>query len=239
MKKFLLFAGLWMTTLSVNAVQLTGNYDTLIANNYRVNNNVWNDAPGTQTLEASPTTCAFTVVFSNHTKPTNGAPASYPFILKGCHWGLCTPNNPLPRQLSGLNSASTNWLTTGAPGTYNTSFDIWFNTTPTTTGQPDGQELMVWLNKQGSIQPIGSVVANNVSINGALWQVWHGGIVTSYVRLNGATTVSGLELKNFMLDAQSRGYVNPAWYLISVEAGFEIWQGGTGLKSRLFTLSIL
>ena len=34
-----------------------------------------------------------------------GAPATYPSIFKGCHWGQCTANSGLPIQVSNLGSA--------------------------------------------------------------------------------------------------------------------------------------
>jgi len=36
----------------------------------------------------------------------------------------------------------------------------------------------------------------------------------------------------------SRGYTKSSWYLIDVEAGFELWQGGAGLKTNSFSVSV-
>ncbi|HEY2128998.1 MAG TPA: cellulose binding domain-containing protein [Streptosporangiaceae bacterium] len=36
----------------------------------------------------------------------------------------------------------------------------------------------------------------------------------------------------------SRGYTKPSWYLIDVEAGFELWQGGAGLATNSFSVNI-
>ena len=33
------------------------------------------------------------------------------------------------------------------------------------------------------------------------------------------------------------GYIQKSWYLIDVEAGFELWQGGAGLATNSFTLN--
>src|SRR5256885_8769615 len=47
---------------------------------------------------------------------------------------------------------------------YVAAYDIWFNTTPTATGRPDGAELMIWLKRTGGIQPAGSKVASGAKI---------------------------------------------------------------------------
>ena len=36
----------------------------------------------------------------------------------------------------------------------------------------------------------------------------------------------------------SRGYTKSSWYLIDVEAGFELWQGGAGLATNSFSVSV-
>lgn len=53
--------------------------------------------------------------------------------------------------------------------TYNAAYDIWLDPTPRVTGQNTGAEIMVWANRQGSIQPIGSPVGT-VQLDGATWE---------------------------------------------------------------------
>ena len=36
----------------------------------------------------------------------------------------------------------------------------------------------------------------------------------------------------------TRGYTKSSWYLIDVEAGFELWQGGAGLETNSFSVNI-
>jgi cellulose 1,4-beta-cellobiosidase len=209
---------------------------------YVVQNNVWNDVNGSNCLSVDDQTGNFTVTSANHNKATNGAPAAYPSIFQGCHWGNCTNNSGMPLQVSAISRATTSWSTTQpGSGTYDVAYDIWFNSTPTTIGQPNGAELMIWLNHQGSIQPVGSVVASNVSLAGTTWNVWEGNSgwnVISYVRTSGTTSVSNLDFLALTRDAVSRGYINTGWYLIDVEAGFEPWVGGAGLGSSGFSVSV-
>jgi cellulose 1,4-beta-cellobiosidase len=206
---------------------------------YVVQNNRWNPAAtGQQCIDVNETTGAFTVSTANNSVPTNGAPASYPAIFKGCHWGNCTNNSGLPLQVSNIGTASSSWNVTMAAGTYNVAYDLWFNTTPTTTGQPNGTELMIWIGSQGSIQPIGSQVGT-VTLAGATWQVWIGNSgwnVISFRRTSNATSVN-LDLKPFINEAVARGQLQRSWYFIAAEAGFELWQGGAGVRSNSFSFS--
>src|SRR5258708_32033581 len=96
---------------------------------------------------------------------------------------------------------------------------------------------MIWLDHRGGVQPGGSQVGV-VSPAGASWDVWKasmtGWTYVAYVRQKTADSVD-LDLRAFTADAVARGAVHPAWYLIDIEAGFEIWQGGPGLATRSFS----
>ena len=52
-----------------------------------------------------------------------------------------------------------------------------------------------------------------------------------------ATSVSNLDIDQLVADAVSRGYIQTSWYLIDVEAGFELWQGGAGLATNSFSVN--
>jgi cellulose 1,4-beta-cellobiosidase len=39
-------------------------------------------------------------------------------------------------------------------------------------------------------------------------------------------------------DAARRGYLSATSYLLNVQAGFEIWQGGRGLGTESFSLNV-
>jgi chitodextrinase len=143
--------------------------------------------------------------------------------------------------VSNLGSATTSWSTVQpGSGAYDVAYDIWFNSSPTTTGQPDGTEVMIWLNSRGGVQPFGSRTGTS-SAAGMNWAVWTGQQtswkIISYVLTPGATSVSNLDLKSMINDAVARGSINPSHYLIDVEAGFEIWQGGQGLATTGFSVS--
>jgi cellulose 1,4-beta-cellobiosidase len=137
----------------------------------------------------------------------------------------------------------TSWSTTQPRGrnVYNVTYDNWFNQTPTTSGHPYGAELMIWLNHHGNVNPAGSQIASDVSIGGHSYNVWlrqwRWNTIT-YEMTTGATSVTNLDLQPLVADAVTRGYVSRSWYLISVEAGFELWRAGTGLATNSFSVNV-
>jgi hypothetical protein len=208
---------------------------------YTVQNNEWgSSAPECVTTDGN---ADFTVANSSISNATNGAPGGYPSLYKGCHWGACTTGSGLPIPVSSMTTGAvtTSWSTTQpGNGAYDVAYDIWFNQTPTTSGQPNGAELMIWLNHNGSVQPFGSQVGT-ASIGGRGYNVWFGNQgwnTISYTMTAGTTSVSNLDIDQIVADAISRGYIQNSWYLIDVEAGFELWQGGAGLATNSFSVNV-
>jgi hypothetical protein len=216
------------------------NGSTSIENNaYIIQDNEWNST-AQQCITYNGGT-SWTVSTANFTPPGGGAPNTYPSIYQGCHWGSCTTGSSLPIQVSNLGSASTSWSTSQpGSGAYDVAYDIWFNSTPTTGGQPDGTELMIWLNSRGGVSPFGQQTGTS-TVDGFNWNVWTGQQtswkIISYVLNPGGTSFTNLDLKAIISDAENRGSINPANYLIDVEAGFEIWQGGQGLATNSFSVA--
>lgn len=190
-----------------------------------VQNDEWNsDLPQCVSNDGGPD---FTVKAAQ--TRTDGPPASYPSIFAGCHWGLCNNGLTPGHQAGSLTTLGVNWTTKQpAGGIYDVSLDLWFNSTPATSGQPDRTELMVWYDSRGPIGPFGSQVASGVYFGTAPWNV------VTY-RNNPGTQA---DLMPLIRDAISRGYLAPSSYLISVEAGFEVWYGGTGLATTSFGVTV-
>jgi cellulose 1,4-beta-cellobiosidase len=213
---------------------------------YTVQNNEWGSgAPESITTNGS---AGFTVTNSSIDNATNGAPGSYPSIYAGCHWANCTHGGlgAHPVQVTRLTTpqtVTTSWKTRqpGGSAAYDVAYDLWFNRTPAATGQPDGAELMVWLNHHGPVQPFGSQVGT-ATIGGVSYQVWEGaqswGDTISYVMASPTTSVKDLDVGALAADAVRRGYIRTSWYLIDVEAGFELWQGGAGLATDSFSVNL-
>jgi hypothetical protein len=203
---------------------------------YNIQNNEYNsDARECIRVDGS----TFTVTES---KITSGGPGGYPSIYKGCHWGTCTSNSGLPVEVSTLRKLKSNWSVM-LPGSdaYVAAYDIWFNTAPMAAGHPDGAEVMIWLKRTEGIQPAGSKVGST-RISGATYDVWshrrNSWNYVAYVRSTPTDFAHDLDLQNFIEDAVDRGYIHRDWFLLSVEAGFELWRGGTGLATKSFSVNV-
>ena len=177
-----------------------------------------------------------------------GRPAAYPEIFTGYHWGT-RAGDALPAQLSSLSYARSSWAVSTdraiADSAYNVAYDLWVNKGEqvAASGQPDGAEVMIWLSERAVPPPAPgtpTVSVHGVSYyriemprreHGVSWPL------IIYRRVVPVTSVRDLGLLSFVADAAARHQLSMSWYLESVEAGFEIWRGGTGLASRSFALS--
>jgi Glycosyl hydrolase family 12 len=209
---------------------------TTIQGRYVVQNNRWGTS-ATQCILVTST--GFRVTTQQGSAPTNGAPVSYPSAFLGCHYSNCSPGSTLPMQVSRIRNATSSISYQYTGGTYNASYDIWLDPTPKTNGV-NQMEIMIWFNRQGPIQPIGSPVGN-ATIGGRNWEVWRGSNgannVISYVAPSAITSWS-FNVRDFINDVRNRGAITDAWYLTSIQAGFEPWNGGVGLAVDNFSASV-
>ncbi|MFD9737657.1 RICIN domain-containing protein [Umezawaea sp. NPDC059074] len=200
-------------------------------------NNRWG-ASTAQCISADGT--GFRITRSDHNNPTDNVPAGYPSVYKGCHYGNCTAGSGLPQQVSAFGDPRATYdISTPDSGEWNASLDIWFDASPNPSGQNYGAELMIWANHRGRPQPIGAKTGT-ATIEGAVWDVWTGNIgwnVISYVRQTPTNLLENFSVKAFTQDSVNRGKINPAWYLTSVQAGFEPWIGGAGLAVNRFAFT--
>lgn len=209
---------------------------TTIQGRYVVQNNRW----GTSAQQCiNVTSTGFRIATQQGSSPTNGAPVSYPSVFLGCHYTNCSPGSTLPKQVSQIRNATSSISYRYAGGTYNASYDIWLDPTPKTNGV-NQMEIMIWFNRQGPIQPIGSAVGNT-TIAGRSWQVWRGSNgsnnVISYVASSTINSWS-FNVLDFVNDVRARGAITNSWYLTSIQAGFEPWNGGVGLAVDNFSASV-
>ncbi|GGT47388.1 glycosyl hydrolase family 5 [Streptomyces kurssanovii] len=210
---------------------------TTIQDRYVVQNNRWGTS-ATQCVDVTGT--GFTLSRADGSVPTNGAPKSYPSVFNGCHYTNCSPGTRLPKQIATIGSAPTS-ISYGYVGNavYNASFDIWLDPQPKTDGV-NRTEIMIWFNRVGPIQPIGSR-SGSATVGGRTWEVWTGNNggndVISFVA---PTAIPGwsFDVMDFVDQTVSRGMAAPNWYMTSIQAGFEPWQGGAGLSVNSFSSTI-
>ena len=210
---------------------------TTIQGRYVVQNNRW----GTTAEQCiNVTDNGFSIVSQQGQGSTSGAPVSYPSVFLGCHYTNCSPGTNLPMQVSQISSATSSINYTYVSGaTYNASYDIWLDPTPRRDGVA-AMEIMIWFNRQGNIQPIGSR-SGSATVGGRTWEVWTGSNgsnnVISYVAPSAISSWS-FSVLDFINDIRNRGAITNSWYLTSIQAGFEPWIGGAGLAVNSFSASV-
>ncbi|GGL91810.1 glycosyl hydrolase family 5 [Streptomyces fumigatiscleroticus] len=210
---------------------------TMIQGRYVVQNNRWGTS-NTQCITATDT--GFRVTQADGSVPTNGAPKSYPSLFNGCHYTNCSPGTNLPAQISGISSAPSS-ISYGyvSDAVYDAAYDIWLDPTPRTDGV-NRTEIMIWFNKVGPVQPVGSQVGT-ATVAGRSWQVWSGNNGSNDVLSFVAPSAIGswsFDVMDFVRQAVSRGLAQNSWYLTSIQAGFEPWQNGAGLAVNSFSSTV-
>ena len=145
-----------------------------------------------------------------------------------------------PCRLSSISSAPTGISYSYVSGAaYDAAYDIWLDPTPRTDGV-NRTEIMIWFNKVGPIQPIGSPVGTT-TVGGRSWQVWSGGNGTNDVLSSVAPSAISswsFDVMDFVRETVARGMARNDWYLTSVQAGFEPWQNGAGLSVNSFSSTV-
>ncbi|MFF8035639.1 cellulose binding domain-containing protein [Streptomyces sp. NPDC016626] len=210
---------------------------TTIQGRYVVQNNRWGISEP-QCVTATDT--GFRLTRADGSVPTNGAPKSYPSVFNGCHYTNCSPGTNLPARISGISAAPSS-ISYGyvSDAVYNASYDIWLDPTPRTDGV-NRTEIMIWFNKVGPIQPIGSQVGT-ATVGGRTWQVWSGSNGSNDVLSFVAPSAIGswsFDVMDFVRETVARGMAQNDWYLTSVQAGFEPWQNGAGLAVNSFSSTV-
>lgn len=188
-------------------------------------------------LAVSGRSANFTVVQSPGSGPSLTVRA-YPYIGTGCFEGACSsrPMGPLPRA-GALGNYTVSWSTStpADSGKWNSSLDLWL-------GSHSGigtTEIMIWLQYSGPSWWVD--LYPKVWIDGTQWYEVPrltplGQHYMSFRRASPATSAT-LRLAPFMAKAIRLGAVSPDELLWAVQAGFEIWSGGTGLAVTSFSSS--
>jgi cellulose 1,4-beta-cellobiosidase len=169
---------------------------------------------------------------------------AYPFTLYGCSWGLCSKGTKLPMRLPSVRRASASWSTSGkAGGRWNADFDVWLGRHRSAVkGQATGAELMIWLNSRG----IPAAPSPIIRVDHRRWHVYHwkasnGGKHWNYIQVRAVrptTHVHNLALLPIIRRAEKMGLIHRKWWMVNIEAGFEIWHGGKGLQAKRFAARV-
>jgi len=169
---------------------------------------------------------------------------SYASVVWGWHWGWKVADTGLPIRLISFSSLHTAWsfnVTHTRPGGMNVTYDIWFSRNPDPGDKNPTGEVMIWLYKIGDIRPIGSRQTSTI-IGNTEWDFWEGPHpvsgwpVYSFIRTINSQTET-LDLTNFFQYLILAG-LSSSVYLLSVQAGAEVFTGKGRLDTTLYSLDI-
>jgi hypothetical protein len=176
---------------------------------YTVRNNVWGGGAGPQSIWAN--SYRNWGVWADH--PNTGGVKSYPHVARA-----------VGRRISALGTLSSSFaVSRPGSGSYATAYDIWAGN--------NAYEIMLWMNKQGAVGPIGSRQAT-ATVGGHTWDVYKGtngaNEVFSFVR-TGNTNSGTVDIKAVMNWIRGRGWMGDVT-MGEVQFGFEITSSSGGLN---------
>ena len=208
---------------------------TTIGGSYVVMNNRFNSRTATQCINVTDTGFAITKLDGG------GRLVGYPAVYLGCHFGNCSPGSSLPMQVSNISSATSSVdFSYVDGGSWDAAYDIWLDPAPQITGRHQ-MEIMIFFNKQPfststpdfkSRRDIG-----NTMIGGRSWEVWQAGPLIIYTPPS-PINAWNFSVLDFINDVRSRGGITDAWYLDSIQAGFECASGCVGLAVNSFSAAV-
>jgi hypothetical protein len=194
-------------------------YGSTSLNGYTLYNNVWGSGVGSQCMWANSGTGWG--VWADH--PNTGGIKSYANSTKAI--------NKTIDSLGWL--TSTYDVSVPSSGAYNTSYDIWDN--------HHQYEIMLWVNYNGSVGPIGTYQAN-VTLGGHNWNVYKGtngsNQVFSFLRTSDSTsgTVDVKPVLNWI--AYTKGWMPGSEVIGDVQFGYEITSSSGGLNFNTNNLTV-
>jgi hypothetical protein len=195
----------------------TDKFATWSNGGYTVRNDVWGSGAGPQSIWAN----SFSNFGVTSDQPNTGGVKSYPHSAKNIN-----------KKLSALSSVSSSFnVSRPGSGAYETAYDIWADN--------NAYEVMLWMNKQGAVGPLGSQ-QTTATVGGHTWDVYKGSNgsndVFSFVRTSGTNSgsVDVLSVLNWIK--------NQGWFgdvtLGEVQFGFEITSSSGGLDFTTNSYSV-
>jgi hypothetical protein len=103
---------------------------------------------------------------------------------------------------------------------------------------------MIWLNAHGHPAPrrhTPIVREDHARWYLRSWITHHDGIkwrLIQFRRVRPVWQVSNLQLDAFIDQAEHQHWIRPQSWMLNVDAGFEIWRGGTGLATNWFRVQV-
>ncbi|GEM_PF-6321043 len=206
---------------------------------YLIRNDDFGD--GTSCIRVSQTRSAFRVI------STQGRGNRFPYVGYGCGYDLCTPLSVLPRLWAwgGADIKVTFGTKRGASGSWDDALDTWLDPSSAHQGQAHA-EVMIWIARhdnfgsdagyRGIYRVDGQdwYLVEHTTCNAATGKCWP---LVMFRAVHQTSYVRGLHLEPFYEIAYKHHWIGHAWWLLSVDGGFEIASGGQGLAVTWFTVS--
>ncbi|MFK4089588.1 hypothetical protein ACI2LF_36075 [Kribbella sp. NPDC020789] len=214
-----LLTALLSTALPANAATWSSSdkWATWSNGGYTIRNDVWGSGAGAQSIWAN--SYSNWGVWADH--PNTGGVKAYPHSARN-----------VGKRISSLGSLTSNFnVSRPGSGAYTAAYDIW----------ADGStyEIMLWMNKQGAVGPIGSR-QTSVSVGGHSWDVYKGSngsnAVFSFVRTSN-TNSGSVDIKAVLNWIRNRGWMGDAT-VAEVQFGFEITSSSGGLNFTTNSYSV-
>ncbi|RKN38752.1 GH12 family glycosyl hydrolase domain-containing protein [Streptomyces hoynatensis] len=187
-------------------------------NGYTVYNNIWGSGAGSQCIAAD--SGASWTVTADH--PNTGGIKSYP-----------NAKRVVGRTIADLSRLTSSYnVTVPSSGAYNTAYDVW--------DSDYGNEIMLWVNWNGAVGPLGSQVAT-VSLGGHGWTVYRGSNgsnnVYSFLR-QGDSTQGTIDILPILDWITQQGWMSQSEVIGDVQLGYEITSSPGGLTFRTNNFSV-
>jgi Glycosyl hydrolase family 12. len=215
---------------------------------YYISNNLWGSKSeiGYQCIKAKSGNDADKnwVTFWNWKKSTDSI-KSYSSIVLGWHWGWKYTTTGLPIQLTKCNAINSIWdyeLKQKREGRINVCFDMWLSNKEVHNNEDPTEEIMIWLNRAGSINPIGSFIGN-VKVNNDAYDLWIGlhpsgkWKVYSFIRNENVSYFN--EDINAFIKCLKNEHKLESSYLMSIESGIEVFEGKGRLITKKYNIEII
>jgi len=198
---------------------LCGQYDSYSSGSYSVNNNLWGESSG------SGSQCTYVDSISGsgvawHTTWTwSGADNQ----VKSYANSQVALTKKYVSQLSSV-PTTVQWSYDNSNINADVSYDIFTAADINHVTYSGDYELMIWLARYGSIQPIGSQIAT-ATVGGQTWELWYGSNGSqqtySFVASSPIESFNGDILQFFDYLTTSQGFPASSQYLINLQFGTE------------------
>ncbi|CEJ57726.1 Putative Endo-1,4-beta-D-glucanase [Penicillium brasilianum] len=221
-----------LAILSVANAQVSSfctQYGSYTSGAYSVNNNLWGESAGSGSQCTKVNSISSSGVSWSTTWTWSGGSSS---VKSYANSGLSF-NKKLVSQVGSI-PTSVQWSYDNTNINADVSYDLFTAADINHVTYSGDYELMIWLARYGSIQPIGSQIAT-ATIDGNTWALWYGsnGSQKTY------SFVASSPIQSFTTDimhffnylTQNQGFPASSQYLIDLQFGTEPFTGGSATLS--------